>query len=125
MMQLSEIKELLSCNVFCGEEFLSREIQFGCASDLMSDVLAYSRAGAVLMTGLANIQTIHTAFIAEIEAIVFVRGRKPDDRMIEAAISKKLPLLGCGYSMYESCGILYAQGLVSTMEVLDANLKDG
>ncbi len=125
MMYLSEIKELLSCKVFCGEEYLSKEIRFGCSADLMSDVLAFSRAGAVLITGLANIQTIHTAFIAEIEAVIFVRGRKPDERMIEAAISKKLPLLGCNYSMYESSGILYAEGLISTMEPLGEIHKNG
>lgn len=124
-MKLSEICNALSCNVFTGEEFLNKKIKFGCASDLMSDVLAFSRAGAVLLTGLVNIQTINTAFLAEIDAVVLVRGKSPDDRMIEMARMKKIPLLGTTYSMYEACGILYNKGLESTMECTVAKAGNG
>jgi len=125
MMKLNEISEALKCETFCGAEYLDREIKFGCASDLMSDVLAFSRAGAVLLTGLVNIQTINTAFLAEIEALVFVRGKIPDERMIEMAIIKKLPLIGTPYSMYEACGILFNQGLGSTMECISEKVING
>ncbi len=104
------------CEVFSGEERVDLPIEYGCASDLMSDVLAFSRSGAVLLTGLVNIQTVHTAFIAEIRAIVFVRGKKPDEGIITLARQKNIPLLGTAYSMYEACGILYKKGLISTME---------
>jgi predicted transcriptional regulator len=115
-MTLNEISKLLSCEVFCGENLLYMEIKFGCASDLMSDVLAFSRSGALLLTGLVNTQTIHTAFIADINAVVFVRRKKPDDDMVALAREKKIPLLGTSYSMYEAAGILYKNGLFSTME---------
>jgi len=95
---------------------LNSEVKFGGASDLMSDVLAFSRADTLLLTGLVNIQTIHTAFIAEIKAIVFVRGKKPDKDVISAANEKNIPLLATGYSMYDACGLLYNNGLPSTME---------
>jgi len=84
----------------------------------MSDVLAFSRAGAVLLTGLVNMQTIQTAFIAEISAVVLVRGKKPLPDMIVLAAERGLPLLSSPYSMYEACGMLYARGLPSTMERL-------
>jgi predicted transcriptional regulator len=116
-MLLSEIVDLLSCEVFTADEESSDVvIEYGCASDLMSDVLAFSRTGAVLLTGLVNVQTIQTAFVAEIRAIVFVRGKKPDQGVIALAKEKKIPLMGTPYSMYESCGILYMKGLRSTME---------
>lgn len=115
-MLLSDVQNLLSCDVFSGEELLKRDVKFGCASDLMSDVLAFSRAGALLLTGLVTIQTIQTAHIAEIGAIVFVRGKKPDDKVIALAKEKEIPLLGTPHSMYEACGILYRHGVVSTME---------
>jgi predicted transcriptional regulator len=102
--------------VFSGEEFLSRQVMFGCASDLMSDVLAFSRAGALLMTGLVNVQTVQTAYIAEITGIVFVRGKKPDKNVVACAQEKQIPLLGSPYSMYEGCGILYRAGISSTMQ---------
>jgi predicted transcriptional regulator len=116
MMKLSEVRELLAAEVYTGDELLDVVIQFGCASDLMSDVLAFSRAGAVLMTGLATIQTVRTADIAEISAVVFVRGKKPSQDVIALAKKKHIPVLSTGYSMYEACGILYGKGLPSTME---------
>ena len=115
-MLVADIQRLLACDVFCGEKLLLRHIKYGCASDLMSDVLAFSRTGAILLTGLVNVQTVQTAFIAEISAIVFVRRKKPDDVVIKCAKQKGIPLLGTAYSMYEACGILYRNGLPSTME---------
>jgi predicted transcriptional regulator len=115
-MLLSDVQNLLSCDVFSGERLLKRDVKFGCASDLMSDVLAFSRAGALLLTGLVNVQTIQTAYIAEIVSVVFVRGKKPDETVVSAAREKGIPVLGTPYSMYEACGILYQHGLVSTME---------
>lgn len=115
-MLLSELRKILECRVFIGEDRLSENIDYGCASDLMSDVLAFSRAGAALLTGLVNVQTIHTAVVAEIKAVVFVRGKRPENRMIELANEKNIVLLGTPYSMYEACGILYQKGLMSTMK---------
>jgi predicted transcriptional regulator len=116
-MLLAEIRDLLSCEVFSGEEQLDEvRASFGCASDLMSDVLAFSRHGALLLTGLVNVQTIQTAFIAEIAAVVFVRGKRPGADVVAVAKERGIPLLGTPYSMYEACGILYARDLVSTME---------
>jgi len=124
-MTLSEICEALSCEAFTGEGQLDIKIEYGCASDLMSDVLAFSQPGALLLTGLVNAQTIHTAFIAEIKAIVFVRGKKPDNEVIALAKEKKIPLLGTPFSMFEACGILYKKGLVPTMEKLTSNAING
>ena len=115
-MKLSEIRTLLSCEVFSGEDLLDRQIQFGCASDLMSDVLAFSRSGALLLTGLVNVQTIQTAFIADVEAVVLVRGKRPDQTIVAFAKEKGVPLLGTPYSMYEAAGILYRVGIPSTMQ---------
>jgi len=115
-MTLSEVQHLLRCKVFSGEEFLGRTVMYGCASDLMSDVLAFSQAGALLLTGLVNIQTIQTAHIAEINAIILVRGKKPDRAVLGAAHGKAIPLLGTPYSMYEACGLLYRSGIPSTMK---------
>ena len=115
-MVLSDVRTLLRCELFSGEELLDHPVLYGCASDLMSDVLAFSAAGALLLTGLVNVQTVQTAHIAEINAIVFVRGKKPEGRVIAAANEMKIPLLGTPYSMYEACAILYRAGIPSTMK---------
>jgi predicted transcriptional regulator len=124
-MTLSEICDVLSCEVFTGKEQLGTSVHYGCASDLMSDVLAFSQPGAILLTGLVNTQTIQTAFIAENTAIIFVRGKKPDDDVIALAEEKKIPLLGTPFSMFEACGILYKKGLVPTMESLASKAVNG
>ncbi len=115
MMQVSEIADILSCEIFTGQELSKNTIYYGCASDLMSDVLAFSQSGALLLTGLATVQTIQTADIADIKAVVLVRGKKPDADVITLAMEKGIPLLGTEYSMYEACGLLYGRGLKSTM----------
>lgn len=126
MMLLSDIRDLLRCDVFAGESSLGKvQIECGCASDLMSDVLAFSRSGAVLLTGLANVQTIQTAFIAEISAVIFVRGKRPNAAVKALAEEKRIPLLGSPYSMYEACGLLYRTGLPSTMTCRVSNEHHG
>jgi predicted transcriptional regulator len=120
-MMLSDVRHLLRCRIFSGDGSLERPVKYGCASDLMSDVLAFSKADALLLTGLVNVQTIQTAHIAEINAIIFVRGKTPDETVIASAEGKKIPLLGTPYSMYEACGLLYRAGIPSTMKcVADA-----
>jgi predicted transcriptional regulator len=114
-MVLSDAQKLLDCEVFSGEELLERAVRYGCASDLMSDVLAFSRAGSLLLTGLVNVQTVQTAYIAEINAIIFVRGKRPDKAVIGIAREKGIPLLGTPYSMYEACAILHRAGIPPTM----------
>jgi len=123
-MTLADVRTLLRCDVFTGEEYLGRPVAFGCASDLMSDVLAFSATGALLLTGLVNVQTVQTAHIAENNAIVFVRGKKPDGKVVAFAREMGLPLMGTPYSMYEACGILYKAGISSTMTCGQAATTD-
>lgn len=50
----------------------------------------------------------------EANAILFVRGKKPGQDIIQLAINKKLPLLITRRFLFESCGLLYQQGLLSS-----------
>ena len=57
-MKLLEIKEILNAEVLTGEELLDTEVFAACGSDLMSDVLAFVKDQALLLTGLLNPQVI-------------------------------------------------------------------
>ena len=53
-MKISTIKDLLEAEVVCCEEELGAHVYSACGSDMMSDVLAYVKDQAVLLTGLVN-----------------------------------------------------------------------
>jgi predicted transcriptional regulator len=109
-MKISEIASLLNAQIWCGEDMLDREVRAGCACDMMSDVLAYGKDQAVLLTGLLNPQVVRTAEMMDIFCIVFVRGKQPTEAMIELARERSLALLTTNYPMFSACGILFSAG---------------
>lgn len=110
-MNLSEIKTILDAELLCGEELLDQSIEYGYGCDLMSDVLAFVENNVVLLTGLVHAQVIRTSEMMDIKAIVFVRGKKPDEEMIKMASKKDIVLLTTGHSLFTSCGLLHGEGL--------------
>jgi predicted transcriptional regulator len=116
-MKLSEIVEALDARVLIGEDQMGNEVGKCGASDLMSDILAGLSEGCILLTGLATVQVIRTAMVAGVGAVVFVRGKKPPQEVIDLAGTQGLPLISSPYSMFVSCGRLYACNLTG----LDGN----
>ncbi len=116
-MKLKEIKEILEAEVVSGGNNLDVEIAMGCGADLMSDVLAFIKEGALLITGLTNPQVVRTAEMVDVKAICFVRGKRPVPDTVRLAESKGLPLLLTRLPMFEACGRLYKNGLRGCSEV--------
>ena len=112
-MKIGTIKELLKAEVVCGEDQLDNEVYSACGSDMMSDVLAYVKDQAVLLTGLVNTQVVRTAEMMDMVCIVFVCSKSPTAEMIELAKDHGIVLLKTTKRMYEACGKLYAGGLGS------------
>ena len=110
-MKISQIQELLNAEVVCGEDQLDKEVNSACGSDMMSDVLAYVKDQAVLLTGLVNSQVIRTAEMMDMVCVVFVRSKIPTEEMIALAKEHGMVLLKTRKRMYEACGKLYAAGL--------------
>jgi serine kinase of HPr protein (carbohydrate metabolism regulator) len=110
-MNVKDIGEILEARIVCGEEFLYRPISCGFASDLMSDVLTLDSEEMVLLTGLANLQTIRTSEMAEVSCIVFVRNKKVTREMIEVARENNMVLMECKYSMFKAVSKLAEAGL--------------
>jgi predicted transcriptional regulator len=115
-MKLDNIQRILSAEVIAGTELLQEDIKMACGSDLMSDVLAFAKTGSLLLTGLTNPQVVRTAEMADLRAICFVRGKKPDQETVEMAESKDIPLLSTPLPMFESCGRLHREGLPGCSE---------
>ncbi|MGN0373209.1 MAG: DRTGG domain-containing protein [Enterocloster sp.] len=110
-MTVKDVKEILGARVLVGEELLNQEVRSACGSDMMSDVLAFSKDHSVLLTGLCNPQVIRTAEMLDIVCLVFVRGKKPDESMLEMAKERGLVVMATGHRMFSACGMLYEAGL--------------
>ena len=111
-MKINKIQELLDANVLCCEENVNKHVYSACGCDLMSDVLAYVKDQAVLLTGLINPQVIRTAVMMDMLCIVFVRSKDPSQEMLELAKESGIVIMTTDKRLYEACGILYSNGLV-------------
>jgi len=120
-LTLNEVKIILDADVIVGEEHLDLEVKTAFGADLMSDVLAFAKAGSLLLTGLTNSQIIRTANILDIAAIILVRGKKPSTETINLAKELKIPLLTTKYILFETAGRLYAKGIVGCLEKVENN----
>lgn len=112
-MRLLDIADLLECEALLGRERLAEvEVRACYAADLMSDVLRFSSAGALLITGLTSVQAVHTADVADLAAILFVADKRPPASVIELARARGIPLLVTPRSMFETCGVLHQARLL-------------
>ncbi len=104
---LAGIRDLLGAEVLCGID-LSVHVERVGAADLMSDVLALSTPGMLLLTGLVSAQVIRTAVVADLCGVVFVRGKKPAESILSLAQEAKIPVLRTPLTMFEAAGKIYA-----------------
>ena len=114
-MKISAIQELLGAKVLACEDALEKEVYSACGCDLMSDVLAFVKDQAVLLTGLVNPQVIRTAVMMDMVCIVFVRSKAPSDEMLELARESGIVVMSTDKTLYSSCGLLYSSGLTGPM----------
>jgi predicted transcriptional regulator len=110
-LKIEQIAELIEGDVVVGKKGFDHDFDRICAADLMSDVLAFSTPGCLLLTGLRNAQSVVTAHMAEVKAVVYVRGKMPDEAARNLADQKGIPLLTTKLSMFEACGRLFEKGL--------------
>jgi hypothetical protein len=87
------------------------EVRLGVSADLMSDVLRFGGEGMLLVTGLTNPQVIRTAEMVGIPALLFVRAKLPPPETVALAQEAGIALLATQYTMYESSGLLFKNGL--------------
>ena len=110
-MTVKEIADILQARFLCCEEEGGRQINSAFASDMMSDVLAFVTEDTLLLTGLINSQSVRTAEMLDLPALVFVRGKNPHQDAVERAKMIGMPALTTQMTMYEACGRLFAAGL--------------
>ena len=117
-MKIKDIQHLLDAKLLChGDDNLDKELTsaFGC--DLMSDVLAYVKDQSVLLTGLVNPQVIRTAIMLDMVCVVFVRSKTPTEEILNLAMDSGIAVMSTNKTLYESCGILYSNGLTGKEKI--------
>ena len=111
-MKIREIKEILKATTLtCSESKLDMAVVAAGSADIMSDILKSVSEYSILLTGIVNESVIRTAKLAGLNAVVFVRGKRPTKETIELAELHDLPLFVTQYSLFVASGRLYINGL--------------
>ena len=110
-MKIREIATIVQAEVLCGASLLDEVQTNAFASDLMSDVLTIKVDNFMLITGLANIQSIRTAEMSDVKCILLVRDKKAPEEMIALAQENDMVLLSTPFSMFKTAGLLFSAGL--------------
>ena len=110
-MTIQDILHLLPAELLTPQARLDVQVHAACGSDMMSDVLAFVKDQAVLLTGLNNPQVVRTADMMDMVCIVFVRGKRPSAEVLELAAQRGIAVLATPRTMFSACGILYQAGL--------------
>lgn len=109
-MTLNEILEAAEAELLV-EPAYNLDVEFAGASDLMSDILVFTRPNMLIITGLTNPQAIRTADMAEAPAVLFVRGKYPPKETLKLAEEMGIGVMLSPYTMFEAVGLLFRAGL--------------
>ena len=87
------------------------DITRGYASDLLSDVLANAPSDGILVTLQVHLNVIAVAGHADLAAVVFAGGRRPDQDVITKAAEEGIALYTAKADTFEIVGRLYGIGI--------------
>ncbi len=108
-MTIGKVIKLLDAEVLTPSLDPDKEIETICGADMMSDVLAFIKNKALLLTGLTNLQVIRTADMLDVICIAFIRGKSPTQEMLRMAEDSGIYVLRTTLPMYVACGKLYQE----------------
>ncbi|MFA6335095.1 MAG: hypothetical protein WCX48_05990 [Bacteroidales bacterium] len=110
-MKIGDLCTLVDGMVICGESRIKESVEFAFASDLMSDVLTLKVNNFILITGLANVQSIRTAEMSDAPYILICRNKEVTQEMKELAEESRILIIRSPFTLFKCSGILYSAGL--------------
>lgn len=110
-MKLAELATLIQGRILEGEDQADLIVDRAYAADLLSDVLALTDERTALITGTVSPQVIRVAEILSVTTIIFVRGKCPQEKVLEYARKLRIPIVATKMTMFEACGLMYANGV--------------
>jgi len=109
-MNLKQIIEKLDLSVSCPGKGVDQEVSGGYMGDLLSDVIANSKAGNVWITMQVHVNIVAVSVLKDHAAIILVNGRTPAEDTLKKAIDEKITILSSKTPAFETAGRLYALG---------------
>lgn len=110
-MRLRDLAEVIDGTIVVGQDQPDVLIDRAFAADLLSDVLALTEEQTALVTGMTNPQVMRVAEILNVLAVILVRGKQPPPKLVEYAKQLQIPLVTTRRTMFETCGLMYANGV--------------
>ncbi len=112
-VSLPKIIEAIGGKLLSQERDLSQmEVSSVYAGDLLSDVMASAGDCQVWVTIMQHQNTIAVASLLEIEAVIFAKDKKPEQKLIEKANEEGIVLISSSLSSFQISGILYKMVVV-------------
>jgi hypothetical protein len=106
-MKLREVVESLHLSVRSGEDRLDQAVTGGYAGDLLSDVIANSKAGNVWITMQVHVNIVAVAVLKDLAGIIIVQGRQPSEETLKKAKEEKVAIAVSDAPAFETGGRLY------------------
>ncbi len=110
-MNVKDVIKILNGKLVLGEKRLNEEVNSIGATDMMSDILALSEPGMLILTGNTSPQSVRSAIVTDLLGLVFVRGKNIPPETIKMAKDSDLIIIKTDMFMYSACGRLYTEGL--------------
>ncbi len=106
-MNLDTLAKRLDLSCKCCWEKLNREVTGGYTGDLLSDVMANSKAGDIWVTRQVHKNVVAVAALKEHAAVVVVQGAEPDVDALEKATAEGIPIFTTNKSAFEITGLIH------------------
>jgi serine kinase of HPr protein (carbohydrate metabolism regulator) len=106
-MKLEDITKKLNIEVLSGQDQLDAVVKGAYTSDLLSDVIANSKADDLWITMQKHQNIIAVAKLKDLAGIILVNKREPDRETLKKAEDENFPLLATKLSAFEISGKLY------------------
>ena len=106
-MTVQQITDILDLRIFTPGASLEQKISGGYVSDLLSDVMGFSKEGEVWITLQAHANVVAIATLKELSAIVLVKGIEPGEEVVKKAEEEGIPILGTGEGTFVTAGKLF------------------
>jgi hypothetical protein len=106
-MKLKEIIEKLQLQVLVSQDPLDTEVTGGYTSDLLSDVMANSKAKNLWITLQTHENIVAVAKLKDLAGIIIINNRQPDEAALQRAKDERVTILSSKESAFLITGKLY------------------